>query len=64
MTPEKIRVAVGEARRFIAWAKVLLDSRSPDDGPWDGDSQPRLQGSVRRASMDLTRALADMRRVG
>ena len=45
MTPDKIRIAVGEARAFIARAETLLKSKCSnyDDGakrfvedPWDG----------------------------
>ena len=72
MTRAKVKLAVAEAERFIVAAEALLASTSmvPDDKttlhecPWDGDGQPRLQGSARRASMDLTRALAEMRGVG
>lgn len=57
MTPETIKTAVAEAKRFIAAAKRL----EATDQVW---SNPKESGALRRASMDLTRALADMRRPG
>ena len=72
MTRTKVVQAVTEAERFIRKARALLASQSYVDKDvetckhvaWDGGDQPMLQGAVRRASMDLTRALADMRRPG
>lgn len=64
MDREKIKIAVAEAERFIERAKAL-----PEPTPYQvnghtftNDYFPRESGAVRRASMDLTRALADMRR--
>ncbi len=55
-----IRIAVGEAKRFIDKAKLAVE--------WlDNDAMNRVSGckqtaACRRASMDLTRALAEMRK--
>lgn len=60
MDNETIRIAEQEAKRFIERVrdlrKVQQESR---EHPW---SNPVQSGAVRRASMDLTRALAVMRR--
>ncbi|EGL63619.1 hypothetical protein AGRO_3688 [Agrobacterium sp. ATCC 31749] len=64
MNRQKLQIAVLEARRFIARAEAL-----PTPEPYDcgystlmRDNFPREQGAIKRASMDLTRALADLRR--
>ncbi len=62
MTRAKIKAAEAEARRFLERVKALravLDDGAEDDPIWDC---PRQSGAVRRASLDLTRALAEMRR--
>lgn len=60
MTPEKIRAAVAEAKRFLSAVKKL-EAAEKESG---GYCNPRESGAARRASMDLTRALADLRRPG
>ena len=64
MDRKKIKIAVAEAKRFIQRVEAL-----PEPAPYEvnghtfmNDSFPRESGAVRRASMDLTRALADMRK--
>ncbi|RVT75645.1 hypothetical protein EM858_14455 [Agrobacterium sp. CNPSo 2736] len=64
MNRNKLQIAVAEARRFIARAEAL-----PPPKPYECgistimyDNFPREQGAIKRASMDLTRALADLRR--
>lgn len=64
MNRDKLATAVAEADRFIKRAKAL-----PKPEPYEchgrtlmNDNFPREQGAIRRASMDLTRALADLRR--
>lgn len=60
MTNERINAAVAEAERFIALANdVQLERRADRLAESTGT---RRSGSLRRASMDLTRALADLRR--
>jgi len=64
MDRKKLEAAVAEAKRFIERAKAL-----PKPEPYQSsghtfmhDNFPRESGSIRRASMDLTRALADLRK--
>jgi hypothetical protein len=52
MTDEKVRQALTEAYRFIKLADDLLFSKG---------FSAKQSGACRRASMDLTRALAAMR---
>lgn len=60
MRHEHIDAAVAEAKRFIAKADALKARRKKADLY---DFQPcKESGAVRRASIDLTRALADLRR--
>lgn len=60
MTNETIEIAVAEAERFIAAAKRLEEAEKTNGR----GVNPKENGALRRASMDLTRALADMRRPG
>jgi hypothetical protein len=69
-----VRTARNEAQRFLAAADdLLMNGRGYElgesaryvatDGAWSGGSDdPKRSGAVRRASMDLTRALAEMRK--
>lgn len=64
MNRNKLAIAIAEARRFIARAEAL-----PTPEPYERgghtlmhDNFPREQGAIKRSSMDLTRALADLRR--
>lgn len=64
MSPENIRRAEEEAERFLAavrnWrAAVTIEARH---GYELASNAPRESGAMRRASMDLTRALAVMRK--
>jgi len=68
MNRTTLSIAVAEARRFIARTEEL-----PQPEPYEvpgserhftHDNYPRQQGAIKRASMDLTRALADLRRAG
>ena len=59
MQDKTIKAAEEEARRFLACAKAYREERLMREG-WN---PPRESGALRRASMDLTRALANMRRV-
>lgn len=75
MTNEKIDMAVAEAQRFIDRAEAYQadEQRRAEEHRaleerlgrecWRSPSGA-LSASVRRASMDLTRALSDMRRRG
>ena len=62
MTPETIRKARAEAREFDRRAKELLDAYEAEGNAWMRVVGGRLSGSLRRQSMELTRALAEMRR--
>lgn len=60
MTDEKLKVAIEEAKRFLSRAKALQDRRAKKDlYDWQGCKE---SGAVRRASLDLTRALSDLRK--
>lgn len=70
MNRDKLKTAIAEAGRFIAAASVLLGTKVQTfqsageyrPAPWSGNGAPVQQGATRRASLDLTRALADLRR--
>ena len=67
MNRDTLAIAVAEAERFIARAKALPEPKTYEVpgsqyNPFTHDNFPREQGAIRRASMDLTRALADFRR--
>jgi hypothetical protein len=59
MDTEKINRALAEAKRFERACRILTDriKRAPMERVWAS----KESGSVRRASMDLTRALAELR---
>jgi hypothetical protein len=66
MNRDNINRAVLEAQRFLDAVERL-----PEPEPYDRhgstimrDYYPKQQGAIRRASMDLTRALAEMRKPG
>jgi len=66
LKPINIKKAVAEARRFLS-AVDALDKAAPERFAKDRhhiplDGLPKESGAVRRASMDLTRALAEMRK--
>jgi len=55
-----LREAIDEAERFVRLGKDLLASLRPDEALY-GSPGTKRSGAVRRASMDLTRALARLR---
>lgn len=65
MTPQNIRIAICEAKRFIQVAEALLARTAADKDsayrtyPMHGSKE---SGATRRASLDLTRSLAEMRK--
>ena len=72
MTPESLRTAIAEAERFL---KKARDAQKRFDREWVIESKRlaltnkesftvscKENGAVKRASLDLTRALADLRR--
>lgn len=60
MTNETLQEAIAEAERFLAKAKAVKQADFEYSFPANGASV--RTGAVRRASMDLTRALARMRK--
>ena len=63
MSPDAISKAKTEARRFLEKVSFLETHRDYQGLDYsESSSMPRQTGAVRRASMDLTRALADLRR--
>ena len=60
MTPNEILEAVIEARRFLKRAEKVLAKKHehPDQNIWASPDN----AAVRRASLDLTKSLAAMRR--
>ena len=72
MNRQTTELAIDAAERFVVRARALLDTPTPTydceagtwtPGPWQYPVVgTRLSGAARRASMDLTRALAEMRR--
>lgn len=57
MKAKQIMIAAAEAKRFLV--KVREYEENPPAHDFIGTKET---GSIRRASMDLTRALADLRR--
>jgi len=66
MNLKQLTETIAEANRFIKRAETLrdyhLNMHLGRDVPHGLYQNPREQGAVRRASMDLTRALADLRK--
>ena len=67
MDTKKLDTAVAEARRFIERVEALPAPRKVENshfekGYYMDDNFPKHTGAIRRASMDLTRALADLRK--
>lgn len=59
MTQTKLKHAIAEAERFLKRAKELKYGVTHSGDYYYGSKKT---GFVKRASMDLTRALADLRR--
>jgi hypothetical protein len=75
MRREPVKKAYDEAKRFIALAQELLnedsavkarEAKRKEEDRYGWEHSPltgsKLSGSTRRASLDLTRALAEMRK--
>jgi hypothetical protein len=66
MTPDTIKTAEAEAKRFLAkvseWRKAQGTYEA--NGTTYSNHTPKECGAVKRASMDLTRALSTMRKPG
>lgn len=61
MTPETVSVAIAEAKRFLKRAEIIRCSELEHGGVTFPANQIETE-ALRRASMDLTRALAEMRK--
>lgn len=59
MTHERVLAAIAEAGRFMVKAKAVVKRAADDKFTYYGSKET---GALRRASLDLTRALADLRR--
>ena len=58
-----LKIAIKECERFLERARLLAKMIKEDvNGSEYPISFPKESGSVRRSSMDLTRALADLRK--
>lgn len=64
MNEQKIKTAILEAKKFIVRANALLDDDDAMRYIRVGCGGYRNAGAVRRQSMELTRALAELRKVG
>lgn len=68
MKPDSIREAVAQAYRFIDAAELVLNNlrkvKADSGAIYEYVEKPKESGALRRASMDLTRSLADMRKPG
>ena len=69
MKVEEIKLTIAEAKRFIKRAEVLIECRKEKESyTYDGKtfyydkSCGKESGALRRASLDLTRQLAQMRK--
>lgn len=64
MNDSKILKAASEAKRFLKAVEEYHAARSTytTNGYTFEHGRPKQSGAMRRASMDLTRALADMRK--
>jgi hypothetical protein len=63
MRKDNLILAIHEAKRFLYAATTLQGSRdvTSDDTPWVAGPSP-LAAATKRASMDLTKSLAALRR--
>jgi hypothetical protein len=57
MNPKRVAIAAAEAKRFLKCVRAYEEN--PPTYDFMGNKET---GALRRASMDLTRALADLRR--
>jgi hypothetical protein len=61
MNTDELLETIREAERFILKSRELISARSKRS-QYRGENLPKEQGAVKRASMDLTRALAELRK--
>jgi hypothetical protein len=63
MRATKLETAIIEAKRFLERAETLLNIElETEDHKGLRDASLKERSAVKRSSMDLTRALADMRK--
>lgn len=65
MNAETLRTAIAEAKRFISAAEKVGITKYVSDTDEEWESVPgytKESAAAKRASMDLTRALAEMRK--
>lgn len=62
MTNEKLQQCINECNRFVARAMALQDAQSKETKKQYPSTLPKENGATRRASLDLTRVLAELRR--
>jgi hypothetical protein len=62
MNTRTLQAAIYEAERFLSLAKELQTEQGTDRPGGTYFTASRITGATRRASMDLTRALSDLRR--
>lgn len=62
MTDDKIRAAIKESQRFIVAAVKALKRHKSEKNYGYKASSTKEDAACRRSSMDLTRALAEMRK--
>ena len=63
MNKKSLELAENEAERFLASIRALRELNNFNAGEIGSyhNNNPKEQGAVRRSSMDLTRALANLR---
>ena len=63
MNLDTIRTAEAEAKRFLSRIAAAKAALVPSEhGDWQNNEDAKATAALKRASMDLTRALADLRR--
>lgn len=62
MNQESVNAAVYEAKRFVRAAEAYIKAKRANERTYY--TNPKESGACRRASLDLTRALAEMRKPG
>jgi hypothetical protein len=60
MTRTKLKSAIAEAERFITKARIALENNP--DGRYDSMEPSKHNATATRASLDLSRALSEMRK--
>jgi len=57
----KLTQCINECNRFVNRAMVLQDAIAKEEGKKYKSRLPKERGAVKRASLDLTRVLAELR---